>query len=124
MIAINPDIEIFFFAEGLVKPKSCWNFKLKNIHFFNDSLSWKRDIDIMSQSQLLIGGSSSFFVLGSHLCLNCTVIHSTPIKFMKSDYEQKLPIHLVDINCNAAISCYLENIRKQNLQHTAEVNFV
>ena len=45
--------------------------------------------DIMSQSQLLIGGQSSFFVLGSHLCNNCTVIHSSGKKFIQSTYEIK-----------------------------------
>ena len=122
MVLINPHIELFLFAEGLAKPESCWDLKLKNIHFFNDSISWKRDIDIMSQSQLLIGGRSSFFVLGSHLCENCTVIHNSPIKFKTSDYEKKLPIHLVEINCNMGLSCYLENIRKYKWHNIGGVN--
>lgn len=37
-------------------------------------LTWQEAIDLMSQSDILVGGSSSFFVLGAHLCKNCTVV--------------------------------------------------
>ena len=75
-------------------------------------MAWKRDIDIMSQSQLLIGGSSSFFVLGAHLCENCTVIHSSVPKFAKSEYEKLLPMHLNDIFCEGNLACYLDSIKE------------
>jgi len=112
ILLISPKIEIYFFAEEFPCPEYCVNSKFKNFHFNNDSITWKRDIDIMSQSQLLIGGSSSFFALGSHLCENCTVIHSSPVKFKRSDHEKKLPTHLVEINCKKTLSCYIENIRR------------
>ena len=111
IMLVNPNVEIFFFAEGFPRPESCDHLNSKNIHFINESITWKSDIDIMSQSQLLLGGSSSFFVLGSHLCENCTVIHSSERKFKRTEYEKTLPTHLVEINCNRTLKCYLESIR-------------
>ena len=111
ILLVNPNVEIYFFAEGFPHPELCEHLKYKNIHFINESITWKRDIDIMSQSQLLIGGSSSFFVLGSHLCENCTVIHSSDRKFKKTEYEETLPKHLIETNCNFTLTCYLEGIK-------------
>ena len=112
IMEITPNAKIFLFAENFPYSESCSFLPSKSIQFFNDSVSWKRDIDIMSQSQLLLGGSSSFFVLGSHLCQNCSVIHSSDKKFVKSEYEDLLPRHLNDIYCGGEVSCYLENINK------------
>ena len=110
ILSINPNAIIFLFAELFTEPEVCKVLWSENVYFYSDSLEWKRDIDIMSQSQLLIGGSSSFFVLGAHLCENCTVIHSSGIKFAKSEYEKKLPTHLNDFNCDGVITCYLQQI--------------
>ena len=112
ILQINPNFTtIFLFAEGFTGNKNCPALKSKNIKLATDSLEWKRDIDIMSQSQLLIGGSSSFFSLGAHLCENCTVIHSSPVKFAKSEYEENLSTHLIDYNCQKNVTCYLEQIK-------------
>merc|ERR1711894_93293 len=107
ILQVNPNVEIFFFAERFPQPESCVHLKEKNIHFINESIIWKRDIDIMSQSQLLIGGSSSFFVLAAHLCENCTVTHNSKRKFEQTDYEKTLLKHLDERTCNKTLSCYL-----------------
>ena len=113
ILLVNSKVEIYFFAEGFPHPESCDHLKFDNVHFINESITWKRDIDIMSQSQLLIGGSSSFFALGAHLCENCAVIHSSEHerKFRQTNYEKTLPKHLVESNCNKTLKCYLETIR-------------
>ena len=66
----------------------------------------------MSQSNLLIGGSSSFFMLGAHLCQNCTVIHNSVAKFKKTHYERKLTSHMNAQYCEKNLDCYLKKIRK------------
>ena len=121
----NPGIKIFLFAENFTSTNMCEALKSKNVHLFNESHSWKRDIDIMSQSQLLIGGESSFFILGAHLCEACTVIHNSDFKFAESKYEKRLPKHLKAIYCPTQISCYLEFIRqniKPSINNTSESN--
>jgi hypothetical protein len=115
MLHLNPRIKIFMFAENFERVDLCQQLKSTNVQFFNDSKSWKRDIDIMSQSHLLIGGTSSFFVLGAHLCevgTRCTVIHGGQKKFSESSYEKRLPKHLNSISCPSSLRCYRENIRE------------
>ena len=104
---IKPQATIHFFAENLNQTKLCSMFQFNdNFHFYNDSMKWKRDLDIISQSQLILGGSSSFIVLGAHLCQNCTVIHDTKIKFAQTEYEKNLPRHMTDYFCNKELRCY------------------
>ena len=110
---IKPQARIFLFAENLKYPEMCFaNQSKTNFHFLNDSKQWKRDLDIMSQSNLIVGGSSSFLVLGAHLCQNCSVIHNTKIKFAKSNYERNLPQHIKEFHCSSNLSCYLERINQ------------
>ena len=56
----------------------------------------------MSQSDLLIGGESSFFRLGAFLCKNCTVIHASNM-FHTSAYEKNFLNsgceHITSISC-------------------------
>jgi len=85
---------------------------LKSVTIRSESAEWRTDLDIMSQSDLLIGGSSSFFVLGAHLCQNCTVIHNSLKKFKMSAYENFLPKHMTPMYCNNLI-CYLRTIKYQ-----------
>ena len=56
---LAPKASVFFFAEGLKDLSECRD-DLPNVQLFNESNEWKRDLDIMSQSQLLIGGSSRY----------------------------------------------------------------
>ena len=56
---LAPQASVFFFAEGLKDLSECKD-DLPNVQLFNESNEWKRDLDIMSQSQLLIGGSSRY----------------------------------------------------------------
>lgn len=119
----NPQVKIFLFAEGLQNKSLCEPLKSNNVKVFTESNSWKRDIDIMSQSQLLIGGGSSFFVLAANLCEKCTAIHNTDLKFDESKYEKRLSPHLKAIFCPTQLSCYLEFIR-QNVDHTNTTKMV
>ena len=114
--SIRPSAKVFFFAEGLQEFSACPILKSKKIQVRNASKTWKSDLDIMSQSQVLIGGSSSFFVLGSHLCRNCSVIHTSNVKFKKTDYESNLPQHLHDFYCTD-VNCYIRKL-KQILRST------
>ena len=61
---LAPQASVFFFAEGLKDLSECKD-DLPNVQLFNESNEWKRDLDIMSQSQLLIGGSSRYAHLTS-----------------------------------------------------------
>ena len=112
ILKIDPNIKIFVFAENYKHPETCSHLSLKNVIFSNESSSWEKDLDIMSQSQLLIGGLSSFFVLGAHLCESCDVIHCSTLKFAKSDHEKILPPHLREYYCNYDLKCYLQHIER------------
>ena len=117
---IKPQATIHFFAENLNKSKFCvfcnivcTKFQSNgNFYFYNDSTNWKHDLDIMSQSQIILGGSSSFFVLAAHLCQNCTVIHDSRIKFAKYKHEENLPKHMNDYFCGSKLQCYIACITK------------
>ena len=112
ILSMAPSTKVFLFAEGLKDAsRACTLLESRSIFVSTDSQSWRRDIDIMSQSQLLIGGSSSFFVLGAHLCQNCTVIHNSAIKFSKSSYEKNLNVNQVELLCQSDLQCYLEKIK-------------
>ena len=117
---IKPQATIHFFAENFNKSKFCvfcnivcTKFQSNgNFYFYNDSTNWMRDLDIMSQSQIILGGSSSFFVLAAHLCQNCTVIHDSWVKFAKKEHEKNLPKHMNDYFCGNKLRCYIESITK------------
>ena len=112
-LELNPKVSIFVFAENFTPPESCTVLESRQVSFFNASTSWQRDLDIMSQSQLLIGGQSSFFVLGAHLCKNCTAIHSSGKKFVQSAYEKKrLQPHLKSVYCIPQYICYWTYIKE------------
>lgn len=111
--SLKPNAIIFIFAEKLRNVKKiCPGLNPNTTHHFSDSQYWRRDMDIMSQSNLLIGGSSSFFVLGAHLCQNCTVVHGSVPKFQMSKYEKTLPSHIKAFHCKRSLVCYLERIRE------------
>ena len=110
--SIKPQAVVFIFAESLTNVyEICNDLNPKKAHHLGDSRSWKRDIDIMSQSNLLIGGSSSFFMLGAHLCQNCTVIHNSVAKFGQSSYENTMMPHMTARFCEKDLDCYLQSLR-------------
>lgn len=112
--SLKPSAKIFIFAEKLNSVNElCLGLNPNETHHFSESQSWRRDIDIMSQSDLLLGGSSSFFVLGAHLCQNCTVIHNSVPKFQQSKYEKTLPSHINALYCKRNLVCYLKRIKEQ-----------
>ena len=117
ILSLSKNSTIFLLAENFTRPDFCEVLNSEHVHFLNDSISWKQHLDIMSQSQLLIGGKSGFFVLGSHLCENCTVIHNSNSKFFVSDYEKALPKHLVEHFCKVYITCYLAHIKTHYMKH-------
>ena len=96
----RPDAKIFFFAEGAEQHIKSYPI-LNKAKVFTKSDTWRTDLDIMSQSNLLIGGESSFLRLGAFLCKNCTVIHSSTM-FQVSEYEKN---HLTNYNYINPISC-------------------
>ena len=113
ILSIKPSAKVFVFAEKLENfYETCHELDRNKVLHLGDSRSWRRDIDIMSQSNLLIGGSSSFFMLGAHLCQNCTVIHNSVAKFKKTHYERKLTSHMNAQYCDKNLECYLKQIRK------------
>ena len=69
----NPGARVFFFSEG---PRETFALFQKNVPTAELHLngSWQTAIDTFSQSNILLGGTSSFFVIGAHLCNNCTVV--------------------------------------------------
>ena len=107
----NPAVKIFLFAENFKDTKVCTILKSKRVQVLNESNNWKRDMDIMSQSQLFVGGQSTFFAVGAHLCENCTVIHNSKGKFAMSNYEKTLKKHLNAFYCSTELSCYIKNIQ-------------
>ena len=110
---LKPNAVIFIFAEKFRRVNElCYGLNPNRTYHFSDSQVWRRDIDIMSQSNLLLGGSSSFFMLGAHLCENCTVIHNSFKKFQKSKYEKTLPSHINAFYCKRSLVCYLDLLRE------------
>ena len=94
----NPKARVFFFSEGeqhefedfrTIVPSTEWRL----------NGSWKDALWTMSQSNVLIGGTSSFFVLGAHLCNQCTVvtIESSP-KFRSRPFEDTKHHNLQQLN--------------------------
>lgn len=73
----SSETEIHFFSEG--EPTTFISFQdaFPSATLHLNSTSWVESLDIMSQSNVLIGGHSSFFVLASHLCEYCKVITAT-----------------------------------------------
>jgi len=76
----RPQARVFFFSEG---HKSAFQTFLNIVPMANVRLngSWKESLYTMAQSDVLIGGTSSFFVVGAHLCHRCIV--STNIRQIK-----------------------------------------
>ena len=92
---------------------------LRRVEVFHESKStssWKEDIDIMSRSQLLIGGESSFLRLAAFLCKRCIVIDSSPESFFAMSLPEKRMLpkdkkRLVHVSCIT----YLDKVEKQTL---------
>lgn len=83
---------VFFLSEGT--PEDFVHFKIivpNAIMILNGS--WKDALWIMSQSNVLIGGTSSFFVLGAHLCSNCTIVTKTSQKKFKAHKGENTSHH-------------------------------
>ena len=98
---VHRHTHIHFFSET-ARGGNSTDFSLFSKKFPNASLhlngNWTTAIDIMSQSQAIIGGSSSFFVLGSLLCWECSVVSFAPRpKFEVSAVESLLSSHVTNL---------------------------
>lgn len=69
--------QIHFFSEGEPTTFVAFQDAFPSATLHLNSTSWIEALDIMSQSNVLIGGQSSFFCLASHLCEYCKVITAT-----------------------------------------------
>ena len=92
VLDFNSKASIFLFAQKIENIK---DYKkqcpiLRKVEVISHSASWKDDLDIMVQSQLLIGGDSGYFALGSFLCEECKVISSSSMRFKISPKERKM----------------------------------
>jgi len=84
LVGENKNATINFISEGNASLFRKFSDIVPRANVRND-LTWQGAIDLMSQSDILIGGSSSFFVLSAHLCRNCTVV----TKFIHPKFEMQ-----------------------------------
>ena len=91
VLDFNSKATIFLFAQRIDNIKDYREQCpiLRKVKVISHSASWKDDLDIMVQSQLLIGGSSGFFTLAAFLCEECKVISSSSVRFKISPKERK-----------------------------------
>ena len=114
----NSKAKIFFFAEGISDPyRKCSVLKRVEVFTNQNRSSWKEDLDIMSRSQLLIGGDSSFLRLAAFLCKRCVVIDSSQKSFFAMSKPEKRMFpkdrkRLVHVSCIT----YLNEVEQQTLQ--------
>ena len=92
VLDFNSKAKVFLFAQKIENIK---DYKkqcpiLRKVEVISHSASWKDDLDIMVQSQLLIGGDSGYFALGSFLCEECKVVTSSSKRFQISPEERKM----------------------------------
>ena len=92
VLDFNSKAKIFLFARQIETIK---DYKkqcpvLRKVEVISNSARWEDDLDIMVQSQLLIGGNSGFFALGSFLCEECKVVASSSKRFQISAEERKM----------------------------------
>ena len=64
-------VRTFLFAEGQPEEFVSAKEMFPDIDIWTDSDTWLETIDVMSQSQVVIGGRSSFFALGTNLNDGC-----------------------------------------------------
>lgn len=86
---------VFLLAEDLgVEDKQKFLMFVPEAEIVSDS-SWKYALAIIANSNVTIGGSSSFFAIGSHLCHKCTVITEIEHdKFKPHEAERALSRHM------------------------------
>ena len=66
-------VQVHFFSEGEPSTFESFQIAFPTAKLHLESASWVETLDIMSQSKILIGGGSTFFVLAAGLCDECTV---------------------------------------------------
>jgi hypothetical protein len=70
-----PSARVFLISEGLQNEFEAFRAIVPTAEYMLGG-SWKDALWVISQSNVVIGGTSSFFVLGAHLCTQCTVLTS------------------------------------------------
>mmetsp|Transcript_5695 Transcript_5695/g.13820 ORF Transcript_5695/g.13820 Transcript_5695/m.13820 type:complete len:200 (+) Transcript_5695:749-1348(+) len=89
----NPGARVFFFSEGPTETFAPFQ-KIVPSGELHLNGPWQTAIDTFSQSNILLGGPSSFFVIGAHLCNNCTVVTLTKnVKFSVKPSEISFSKH-------------------------------
>jgi hypothetical protein len=89
----NPGARVFFFSEGSAETFASFQQIVPTGELHLNGL-WQTAIDTFSQSNILLGGISSFFVIGAHLCDNCTVVTVTHnVKFSVQPSEVSFSKH-------------------------------
>jgi len=64
---------VLFLSEGNKTLFESFLKRVPNSEYITNS-GWTYGIDLLAQSDVIIGGTSSYFVLGAHLCKKCKVI--------------------------------------------------
>jgi hypothetical protein len=85
---LHVSTRVFFMSEGEQSTFQRFKDIVPTAEFrLNDK--WTDSMWIEAQSNVLIGGLSGFFVVGAHLCSNCTVltVNSTVMKFKPHSVE-------------------------------------
>lgn len=71
-VKANPDARVYFLSEGSEETFSTFRRFVPHVNLQLNG-DWRDALWTMAQSNVLLGGSSSFFALGAHLCHECTV---------------------------------------------------
>ena len=67
-------VQVHFFSEGEPSTFESFQIAFPTAKLHLESASWVETLDIISQSKILIGGGSTFFVLAAGLCEECTIV--------------------------------------------------
>ena len=75
----NPDARVFLLTEGQKKEFRPFLNVIPTAEIISEE-KWQDSLWRMSESNVLIGGTSQFFKLGAHLCKECFVVTTTNSK--------------------------------------------
>jgi hypothetical protein len=76
-------VQVHFFSEGEPSTFESFQIAFPTAKLHLESASWVETLDIISQSKILIGGGSTFFVLAAGLCEECTIVAVNSNVYMK-----------------------------------------
>ena len=87
----HPEARIFLLSDGSSEELYA-NFTeiIPNVEFLLD-LDWTDALWAMANSNVLLGGTSAFFALGAHLCMDTCLIDVSPPRFVKFLIHPSVP---------------------------------